>query len=257
MRISTGSAITIAGLMTTVLFTAAQADADTQVPLPGGTGQFTGPDGVVVQLTRSGEQADISGSMAASPLSRNVMVSAVAAVTVTAPPGVTVTGGRIETGYLVGCQVDLGSKSTVEGSGNSAGNDNSKQGGGNQAPGGDGGGNAGGNGGGNGGGGYGGGGGGGLTVGTGDLGAGISPTGVTPYADPSMSLTLKPGKVGTKAIQTYNFTGTSGVTQYVGHDLTIDGCAGYAEARSYTTVLVQDNVMDITQTLWGQPFSIG
>ncbi|MFE3190662.1 MspA family porin [Nocardia sp. NPDC059240] len=241
-----------AGLITSVLLAAGPATADTQVALPGGTGEFTGPDGVVVQLTRSGEQADISGSMAASPLSRNVMVSAVAAVTVTAPPGVTVTGGRIETGYLVGCQVDLGSKSTVEGSGNAAGNDNSKPGnGGGQTPG-DGGGAAGG-------GGYGGGGGngGGLTVGTGDLGAGISPSGITPYADPSMSLTLKPGKVGTKAIQTYNFTGTSGVTQYVGHDLTIDGCAGYAEARSYTTVLVQDNVMDVTQTLWGQPFSIG
>ncbi|MGW4245073.1 MspA family porin [Nocardia sp. NPDC004722] len=249
MWTSTGLAIATAGLMTGVLLAAGPAGADTQVPLPGGSGEFTGPDGVVVQLTRSGEQADISGSMAASPLSRNVLVSAVASVTVTAPPGVTVTGGRIETGYLVGCQVDLGSKSTVEGSGNSAGNDNAKPGNG-QAPGDNGGGNAGGGG----GGGYGGGG---LTVGTGDLGAGISPTGVTPSADPSMSLTLKPGKVGTKAIQTYTFTGTSGVTQYVGHDLTIDGCAGYAEARSYTTVLVQDNVMDVTQTLWGQPFSIG
>lgn len=249
MRTSIGLAMT-AGLLTSVLLAAGPATADTQVALPGGTGEFTGPDGVVVQLTRSGEQADISGSMAASPLSRNVLVSAVAAVTVTAPPGVTVTGGRIETGYLVGCQVDLGSKSTVEGSGNAAGNDNAKPGnGGGQTPGD--------NGGGAGGGGYGGGNGGGLTVGTGDLGAGISPSGITPYADPSMSLTIKPGKVGTKAIQTYTFTGASGVTQYVGHDLTIDGCAGYAEARSYTTVLVQDNVMDVTQTLWGQPFGIG
>ncbi|MCU1642331.1 MAG: MspA protein [Nocardia sp.] len=276
MRNSIGIAIAACGFLPTVLIAAGPAGADTQVALPDGQGQFTAPDGVLVQVARSGEQATLSGSMAASPLSRNAMVSAVTSVTVTPPSGVTVTGGHIETGYLVGCQVDLNSKVTTEGSGNTAGNATKpgQGGGGNAAPatpdagggggggdnGGGGGDNSGGGGGGGGGGGYsggGGGGGGGLTVGTGDLGAGIAPSGISPYADPNMTLSLKPGKVATKAIQTYTFTGTSGITQYVNHTIAVDGCAGYAEARSYTTILVQDNVMDVTQTLWGQPFSLG
>ncbi|WP_405136780.1 MspA family porin [Nocardia sp. NBC_01388] len=268
MRNSIGIAIAACGFLPTVLIAAGPAGADAQVALPDGQGQFTAPDGVLVQVARSGEQATLSGSMAASPLSRNAMVSAVTSVTVTPPSGVTVTGGHIETGYLVGCQVDLNSKVTTEGSGNAAGNaPKPGQGGGNAGPatpdnggGGDNSGGGGGDSGGGGGGGYsggGGGGGGGLSVGTGDLGAGVAPTGISPYADPNMTLSLKPGKVATKAIQTYNFTGTSGITQYVNHTIAVDGCAGYAEARSYTTILVQDNVMDVTQTLWGQPFSLG
>ncbi|MFJ4650979.1 MspA family porin [Nocardia sp. NPDC088792] len=264
MRNSMGLAIAAGSFLTTLLLAAGPAGADTTVALPDGTGNFTGPDGVAVQVNRSGEQAVLSGSMAASPLSRNAMVSAVTSVTVTVPAGVTVTGGHIETGYLVGCQVDLSSKVTTEGSGDTAGQTTSPAPGGDQSQNGGGGGNSGGGSpggspgaGGGGGGGYGGGGGGGLSVGTGDFGAGLSTSGVTPYADPNASLTIKPGKVATKAIQTYQFTGTSGVTQFVNHTISIDGCAGYAEARSYTTVLVQDNVMDVTQTLWGQPFSLG
>ncbi|WP_405484525.1 MspA family porin [Nocardia sp. NBC_00511] len=274
MRNSRSAAVAACGFLPTLLIAAAPAAtigagaaaADTQVALPDGQGQFTGPDGVVVQVNRSGEQAVLSGSMAASPLSRNAMVSAVTSVTVTTPAGVTVTGGRIETGYMVGCQVDLGSKVTTEGSGNAGGQPSkptTPNNGGGGAPatpdtGDGGGGGGGGAGGGGGGGGYGdGGGGGGLSVGTGDFGGTLNSSGFSPYVDPNMSLTLKPGKVATKAIQTYNFTGTSGITQYVNHTIALDGCAGYAEARSYTTVLVQDNVMDITQTLWGQPFSLG
>ncbi|MCX4098615.1 MspA family porin, partial [Nocardia sp. alder85J] len=111
--------------------------------------------------------------------------------------------------------------------------------------------------GGSGGGGYGGGGGGGLSVGAGDLGVGVDSNGLSPYADPNMSLHLKPGSVTTKQVQTYSFTGTDGITQYVDHAISIDGCAGAAEARAYTTVTIHDNVMDGSQTLWGQPFSIG
>ncbi|MFI5776129.1 MspA family porin [Nocardia sp. NPDC051570] len=264
MRNSIVLAVAMLGCLPAILTGGAAASADTQVPLPGGEGQFTAPDGVLVHVARTGEQATISGSMAASPLSRNAMVSGVTSVNITTPQGITVTGGRIETGYLVGCQVDLGSKVTVEGSGDAADQTNTP---GAAAPSGDqtpapgaAAGNSGGGGGGGAAGGNstgGGGGGNGLSVGTGDLGVGIAPSGVTPYSDPNMSLTLKPGKVATKAIQTYPFTGTSGVTQYVNHTLTIDGCAGDAEARSYTTVLVQDNVMDVSQTLWGKPFSLG
>lgn len=234
------------------------AAADTQVALPDGHGQFTTRDGLTVQVDRSGEHATVSGSMASSPLSRNVWVSGVASVDVTAPDGVKVTGGRIETGYLVGCQVDLGSAAHANSSGDAAGqpkkggdadgagagaspsNPDGAEGGGDSS-----------------GGGNSGGGGGGLTLGDGDLGAGVGTSGISPYSDPNMRLQLKPGTVGTKQIETYNFTGSSGVTQYVDHTLSIDGCGGYAEARSYTTIVIHDNVMDATQTLWGQPFSLG
>lgn len=238
-----------------ILVGTGSANADTQVVLPDGHGQFTTRDGVAVQVDRSGEHVTVSPSIASSPLSRNVWVSGVTSVSVDAPAGVTVTGGRIQTGYLVGCQVDLGSGVHDNASGDAADQPKSQgpdtSGGGAQVDGGGNPSNSGGAGGG------GGGGGGGLTVGSYDLGASANSSGITPYADPDMSLQLKPGKVATKQIETYNFSGSSGTTQYVDHTLSIDGCAGYAEARSYLTIVVQDNVMDASQTLWGQPFSIG
>src|SRR5262249_39166070 len=156
---------------------------------------------------------------------------------VAAPDGVKVTGGRIETGYLLGCQVDLGSGVHAEGSGDAAGQAAGEGKGGAKGQGDPGGGqgddqSGGGESGGGGyGGGGGGGGGGGLSVGTGDLGVGVDGNGLSPYGDPNMSLHLKPGSVTTKQVQTYTFTGTDGITQYVDHALSIDGCAGAAEAR--------------------------
>ncbi len=261
-----GSAIVAGVCVPLVLAVGGSAGADTLVPLPDGHASYTTHDGVTVRVDRTGESATISGSMAASPLSRNAMVSAVATVQATAPGAVKITGGRIETGYLVGCQVDLGSGVHANGSGNTADQNNTQSGNGKaNQPDGNGDGNdassssdqssGGGGGGGNGGGG--GGGGGGLSVSPGDSGAGLSSSGITPYADPSMSIKLEPGKVASKMIQVYNFTGTSGTTQYVNHTISVDGCAGYAEARAYTTVVLHDNVMDSTETLWGKPFGLG
>ena len=268
VRGALGSAIVAGVCVPLVLGVGGSAGADTHVPLPDGHASYTTHDGVTVHVDRTAESATLSGSMAASPLSRNAMVSAVATVQATAPGGVKITGGRIETGYLVGCQIDLGSAVHANGSGNTADQNNSQSGNGGANPsdgngGGDaassdqssGGGNSGG-GGGNGGGG-GGGGGGGLSVSPGESGAGLSSSGITPYADPSMSIKLKPGNVASKVIQVYNFTGTSGTTQYIDHTISVDGCAGYAEARAYTTVVLHDNVMDSTETLWGKPFSLG
>jgi|GEM_PF-804103 len=269
VRGALGTAI-VAGVSVPVMLLAGTAGADTHLPLPDAHGGYTTHDGVQVHVDRTGESATVSGSMAASPLSRNAMVSAVATVNAAPPAGVKITGGRIETGYLVGCQVDLGSGTHANGSGDTAGQNNnggnnggnqSDQGGGassaNQNSGGDNGGGGGGGGGGNSNGGGISNGGSGLSVGAGDLGGTVDSSGITPYADPSMSITLKPGAVASKQIQVYNFTGNSGTTQYVNHTISIDGCAGYAEARSYTTIVVQDNVMDSTQTLWGKPFSLG
>ncbi|WP_216898627.1 MspA family porin [Nocardia alni] len=271
MRHHLGAAL-VAGLCLPALLAAAgPARADTSVTLPDGHARYTTRDGVAVTVARTGEHARISASMASSPLSRNAWASAVTSVSTTGPAGVKITGGRIETGYLVGCQIDIGhaehanasgdqadqppptnangnSSSGDSGNGVTAGNGNGNSGGGGNSAGG-----------GNSGGGDNGGGSdnGGLKLGDYDDGVTIGPDGVSPYADPDTSLTLKPGQVATKKIAVYNFTGTSGTNQYVDHTLSVEGCAGYAEARSYTTVLIQDSVMDSTETLWGRPFSLG
>ncbi|MEU7137847.1 MspA family porin [Nocardia sp. NPDC046473] len=219
-----------------LLVPAGMAHADTSVTLPDGHDQFTVRDGVVAAVDRTGEQATISSSMAASPLSRNAWVSGVTSIHLTVPAEVRVSGGRIETGYLVGCQVDLGSATHADGSGDTPSDPKPDT---PDKPGKDG-----------------GGGNDGLSAG-GNAGGTVNKSGVSPYADPSMSIQLKPGKIATKKIEDYSFTGTSGITQYVNHTLSVEGCAGAAEARAYTTVTVHDNVMDDSETLWGHPFSLG
>lgn len=195
----------------TVVLMSGTANADTFVPLPDGHVHFTGHDGVTMYVDRTHEHATVSSSMASSPTSRNVWVSGVAATHVDVPANVAVTGGTIETGYLLGCQVDISS---------------------------------------------------GLSVGTGDAGGygalnqGATP-GLSPYTDPNLSLTLAPGKVVSVKVNSYDFTGNSGTAEYDDRTLAIEGCAGAAQARSYTTVTTHDNIMDDTETLWGQPFSIG
>lgn len=245
--------------VTILLAGGGRASADDQMPLPDGHDHLTLRDGVDIAVDRTGEHASVSPAISASALSRNAWVSGVTAVHVTAPEGVTVTGGHIETGYLVGCQVDLGNGTHGSGSGDVEGQPqtDSSAGGAAGAGGAGGGGGVGGlgartNG------GAGGAGGGGLSLGAGGLGVGGGPgAGIVPYSDPSMAIQLKPGVVTSKQVQTYEFTGSEGVTQYVDHGLSIDGCAGAAQARAYTTVVVHDNVMDGSQTLWGEPFSIG
>ncbi|WP_405166379.1 MspA family porin [Nocardia sp. NBC_01499] len=78
------------------------AGADTVVPLPAGEQALTTATGIPVDLTRTGETAIISPSLAANGMSRTAQLSGTAYATV---PGAT--GGTLETGYLVGCQVDL------------------------------------------------------------------------------------------------------------------------------------------------------
>ncbi|MEU6561048.1 MspA family porin [Nocardia nova] len=249
--------LAIIGMVVPVVLLAGTAHADNHMTLPDGHGVAHAPDGVSVDVGRTGEQATVSNSMADSPLSRTAWVSGVTTVHVDAPSGVTVTGGHIETGYLVGCQVDLGSAVHAAPSGDTQQTSPQPPGNGG-APGNSTGGNQGGdNQGGDNQGSGGGGDGGGLSVGNYDLGAGLNGSGVTPFADPDASIRLKPGKAATKKIQTYDFTGTDGVAQFVDHTISIDGCAGAAQARSYITITVHDKVMDSTITLWGRPFDLG
>ncbi|MFC7446406.1 MspA family porin [Rhodococcus daqingensis] len=86
-------------------FSAGAANADTFVPLPGGTITKTLADGTVVTVTMTGESANISGSMGATPLHRNVWVSGSAKVETSGGAS-----GTIQPGYIVACQLTLGGK---------------------------------------------------------------------------------------------------------------------------------------------------
>lgn len=99
------AAFLTAGLVAVGLVTACgsgAAQADTFVPLPDGDQSLATAIGVPVDVNRTDEHAVISPSLAGNPLSRTAAMSAT--VYATAPGA---TEGSLETGYLLGCQVDL------------------------------------------------------------------------------------------------------------------------------------------------------
>ena len=63
--------------------------------------------------------------------------------------------------------------------------------------------------------------------------------------------------VATEVSNKFSFDGNGGGYTYADETLSVDGCAGYAEARSYVKVTIDNDAVTATTTLWGQPFSIG
>ncbi|MBF6330588.1 MspA family porin [Nocardia transvalensis] len=198
------------------LFSTGAANADTFVPLP--DGQKLGPDGVVI--TRTGEHAVVSPSLAANGAGRTVWVSGNAIAEVPNAPETTAgpwngptnapgtnnssTHGTsiVSTGYIVGCQVNIASDAISAGVS------------------------------------------GGVSLTNANLGG-------------SIGLKLGPGDVKFVQIDSKDITkpGTYSV-EYQDAEIQIQGCAGYAQARAYTVVEVVGNNYSKT-TLYGQPFSIG
>ncbi|GAB2520623.1 hypothetical protein GCM10027167_24630 [Nocardia heshunensis] len=192
------------------------ADADTFVPLS--DGEKAGPDGVVI--TRVGEQAVISRSLAANGTGRVVWVSGRASADVPNAPvaqsgpnnGALNTPGsnnssthgasQINTGYLVGCQVDIAKDAISAG-----------------------------------------------------VSGGVSLSG--PSAAGSLGLNLGPGQVKFVQIDSKDITepGTWAV-EYRDAEIHVEGCAGFAQARAYTVVEVVGDHYSKT-VLYGQPFSLG
>ncbi|WP_433199071.1 MspA family porin [Nocardia sp. CA-107356] len=197
------------------LLSTGAANADTFVPLP--DGQKAGPD---VTLTRNGEHALISPSLAANGAGRVVWVSgnAIADVAVTpegtigpnngasGAPGTnnssTHGASQLSTGYIVGCQVSIASDAISAGIS------------------------------------------GGINLSGGSLGG-------------SIGLNLGPGEVKFVQIDYKDIT-KPGVysVEYQDAEIEIQGCAGYAQARSYSVVEIIGDHYSKT-TLYGQPFSIG
>ncbi|MEV3964891.1 MspA family porin [Nocardia sp. NPDC050193] len=208
------------GAATTValgLFSTGAAAADTFVPLPGGELVKTLSDGTVVTVRMVGESATISPSMGATPVHRNAWASGSAQVEIAGGEDV---GGKIYPGYVVGCQVN------IDGGGAEGG-----------------------------------------------AGAEVDTEGaVSPSAETGGNLTIGPGQAksfyvldiegpddyGSEDHATNNkFQGNSGSVTWSDQTIGLNGCGGYAQARSFVKVEVETENVITFVTLWGQPFSLG
>ncbi|MFG1797801.1 MspA family porin [Nocardia sp. NPDC049149] len=204
-----------AAAMAMGLLSTGAASADVFVPLP--DGQKLGPN---VTITRTGEHAIVSPSLASNGAGRVVWVSGNASADVAVTPEGTVgpwngpknapgsnnssTHGtsQLNTGYIVGCQVSIADDAISVGVSAKV---NLTQGG---------------------------------------LGG-------------SVGLNLGPGDVKFVQIELKDITkaGTYSV-EYQDVEMEIQGCAGYAQARAYTVVEIIGDHYSKT-TLYGAPFSIG
>ncbi|MFC4376175.1 MspA family porin [Nocardia halotolerans] len=205
------AAVAAIGLLST-----GAAAADVFVPLPDGAESTRG-----ASIARTGEHAIVSASMAANGVGRVVWVTADITADVTetrivekAGPGTapsnrpgsdnsyTHGASRINTGYIVGCQVNISDNAVSAGlSANMSAN------------------------------GFGVNASGGLKLGPGDV----------KFVGVSGKDILKPGHYS---------------VGYRDFEIEIQGCAGYAQARSYTVIEIIGEHHS-KATLYGQPFSIG
>ncbi|GAB0101458.1 hypothetical protein JMUB6875_04220 [Nocardia sp. JMUB6875] len=205
------------------LLSTGAANADTFVPLPGGSITETMDDGTVVTISMTGESANINPSMGSTPLHRNAWVSGTARVTLSGTNGAV--GGKIVPGYVVGCQVN------ISGGGASGGASGALDAG--------------------------------DQVSVNKSGTGLNGGG---------NLTLGPGQskafylldqeapddFGSEAHYVRNkFSGSSGSVSWSDETIGLNGCGGYAQARSFVAVQVETDNVITAYTLWGQPFSLG
>jgi hypothetical protein len=211
------SAVGAATAVAVGFLSAGAANADTFVPLPDGSITETLADGTVVTITRTGETANISPSMGATPLHRNVWVSGRIGAEVTGPNA---KGGSITAGYVVACQLTLGGKGGAD-IGMSSGWE-------------------------------------GESVKQTAKGAGTVSIGPGQAKNIRLLDLEKEDGYGNESHSGANsFKGTSGSVTYADSTIGVEGCAGYAQARSYATVSVSTDNVTSSTTLWGQPFSIG
>ncbi|MEV6362193.1 MspA family porin [Nocardia asteroides] len=188
------------------------ANADQFVELPPVTVTETLADGTVVTVS-SDDSATISPSMGATPLHRNVWVSGSVAVS----GAESMTSGRIEVGYILGCQVALGA-------GADAGGDAEidERGGVSAEAGAD------------------------ITLGPGD---------VKRY--PILNISQKDDNGDTENVGYFTFEGNDGSFTYTDKTFGLTGCAGYAQARMYANITAYQKGSKTKITAYGQPFSIG
>ncbi len=122
-----GAGVVAAVVAAMGLLSTGAANADTFVPLRGGSLTQTLPDGTVVHLWIDNESAEISPSMGATPVHRNAWVSGFAHAQYS---GNNVSSTKMVPGYAVGCQVDLSSGATASGNSKVTSSSSSATGGG-------------------------------------------------------------------------------------------------------------------------------
>ncbi|NMO03095.1 MspA family porin [Gordonia sp. TBRC 11910] len=189
----------------------------TTLTMPAQVRSSTLPNGTTVTIDRTDETVVVTPSMGATPVHRNAVVSGRYRVSLSKPATF-----LVQAGYIVGCQVSVnGLTSTGTGSGtanNSTGVVTPTVGGGAT-----------------------------LSVGPGQAVA----YNVTDYerADPFGADQHK------KWVQYRNTA--HGSLSYKGTSLSVTGCGGYAQARSYANVWVITDTTDQIVSLYGRPFSIG
>jgi len=196
------------------------ANADTFIPLRGGSVTRTLGDGTVVHLSILDESAKIVGSMGSTPLHRNVWTNGRVVADVSGP-GASSASIQLNPGYVVGCQVDVGALT--------AGESQSQTG----------------------------------TVGT---------TAITPTVGASESLTLSAGQAvmrymldieqaddyGNEAHKKHATVKGSHVSvSWTDETFEVNGCGGYAQARTFTFADVSTDAGESIITVWGAPFSMG
>ena len=218
MKKISSAVLAVAGAAAAIAVSApAVATADVKVVLPSQTDTQRLGDGTTVTLTRSNERANINPSLGGTPLHRNAWVSAVYNVRTSKKVNVI----KVQAGYVVGCQVNLNS---LTNNGNGTGSQPS-------------GGSA-----------------------TGSVGAGesisIGPGQAVNYwvFDREFADDFGSDTHSTKI----NFKKTDhGRLSYTNQTMQINGCGGYAQARSIANVFVDtDNARQIL-TFYGRPFSLG
>ncbi|KAF0966165.1 MspA family porin [Rhodococcus sp. T7] len=216
------AAVGAAAAATMGFFSVGAANADTFVPLPGGSITQTLADGTVVHVNLTDESANISPSLGATPLHRNVWVNGKASVHL---DGAGATGADIQPGYVLACQVDFGAEA---GAGVESGNlADLVTGAATSIP---------------------------VTP----AGSGAVTLGPGEAVSVDIIDLEAADAYGGESHSAYNsFEGTDGSVSWADSTLGVSGCAGYAQARSYVNVSVETDNVSSTVTLWGQPFSLG
>ncbi|WP_216896290.1 MspA family porin [Nocardia alni] len=209
------------------LFSTGAANADTFVPLPDTHNSQTMGDGTVMHVDILGESANINPGMVASPLSRNVWTSGRAQVNLTGgEAGDPKTATRLVVGYIVGCQVDLSGGMTPEADGGVT-----------------------------------------VTPGTSSTSTSYSGTGtlgttLTLGAGQAKELNIldleSPDDFGTDSHYSWQqVTGPHQSLTWHDEEFNVDGCGGYAQARSFARAQVYTSHGIGYTTTYGKPFSIG
>ncbi len=211
------------------------ANADTFIPLPNGSVTAKVGDSTLV-VTINNQSAKLSPGMVALPTTRNAWVSGTVTAKLT---GGKADGGSIAAGYVVGCQIDVGSAGVTAGvSGNSGAHFDSDSN--SKTP------------------------------------TGITPS---VKATTGGSIKLAAGSVGTQMLTYdratwpepgdevspdwaspstgFKFKGSSGSLTFAEQTIGVDGCAGYAQARFFAKVKAKSGNTQATTFLWGKPFTLG